>query len=75
MTGYKERIYVLHLDRRVLAGRMGLTYSTFNNKLLEFGRFTPEQDAALRKILDEAEQAQVHQAEVNTDKNLFFFQK
>jgi hypothetical protein len=75
MNGYKERIYVLHLDRRVLAGRMGLTYSTFNNKLLEFGRFTPEQDAALRKILNETEQAQAQAVEKNSEKTLSFFQK
>jgi hypothetical protein len=55
--GYKERIYSLHLDRREIAQRLGMTYSTFNNKLLAFSCFTAEQESQLRRILEEADKA------------------
>ena len=53
---YKTRIYILKLDRIELAKQLGISYSTFNQKLGNFGNFTPEQESKLRKIIDDKEQ-------------------
>jgi hypothetical protein len=66
--GYRDRIFLLRLDRRVLATRLGLKYANFNNKLCRFSDFTPEQEFLLRKTLDEAEKAQQMDGE-NTQDN------
>jgi hypothetical protein len=72
---YRSKIYALHLSRKILAQRLGLTYTSFSSRLCSFTPWGINEEYQLIKILADAEQAQVHQAEVNTDKNLFFFQK
>ncbi|MGB7569791.1 MAG: hypothetical protein WBM07_18155 [Chitinivibrionales bacterium] len=58
LTDLKKQIYRLGVDRRILAKRLGLSYSAFNSRLGEFTAFRPEEESALMKILNEAELAQ-----------------
>lgn len=52
---YRKRILLTGLDRRAIADRLRLSYSSLNNRLAGFTRWGDE-ERELRQILDEAEQ-------------------
>jgi hypothetical protein len=72
---YRPKIYTLHLSRKILAQRLGLTYTSFSSRLCSFTPWGNNEEYQLRKILDEAEQAQAQAGEKNSEKNLSFFQR
>jgi hypothetical protein len=54
---YKKRIMLLDLSRKVLAPRLKLSYAALTARLNGFTPFQPDEERALVRILDEAEQA------------------
>lgn len=73
LNDLKMRIYRLGLDRRILAKRLGISYSTLNCKLGEFTPFTDVESKELLQILDQAEKIQVEESE--SEKELKFFKR
>ncbi len=59
----KERIYLLHLNRKVLAARLSMSYSSFSHRLCGFTRFSAEQERSLLRILDDAEATQAERGQ------------
>lgn len=55
METLKDRIKRLRLDRKVLAARLRIPYSTLGAKLAGFNRFSPDQERQLITILDTCE--------------------
>ena len=55
---FKEEIYLLHLDRRIIAARMGLSYDGLSRRLGGYTSMSTVERDALRAILNEARQQQ-----------------
>jgi hypothetical protein len=72
---YRPRIYALHLSRKILAQRLGLTYTSFSSRLCSFTPWANNEEYQLIKILDQAEQAQAQAIEKNSEQTLSFFKK
>ena len=54
----REKIFILHLDRRVLAARLKISSRTLNCKLIGSTAFSTEQLAKLNEILEAADEIQ-----------------
>ena len=54
----KDWIKRLRLDRKVLASRLQMPYSTFSAKLAGFNRFSPDEEKKLVAVLQSCDDVQ-----------------
>ncbi len=71
MIDYKTRIFLLKISRKVLAGRLNLTYSALTARLNGFINWQSGEETLLNKILSDAEKVR----ESETEKSTPFFQR
>jgi hypothetical protein len=60
---YKTKMYVLKLDRKIIAARLGLSYASLTTRLNNFTPWQGDEERELQRILDQAEQGQASEAE------------
>ncbi len=52
---YKTKMYVLKLDRKIIAARLGLSYASLTTRLNNFTPWKPKEESELRKIIQQVE--------------------
>jgi hypothetical protein len=60
---YKTKMYVLKLNRKIVAARLGLSYAALNARLNNFTPWQFKEENELRKIIDQTEAGQTAEAE------------
>jgi hypothetical protein len=71
---YKTKFYLLKLSRKIMAARLSLSYSALNARLNSFTPWKPREETELRRIIEQAEQAQAA-GEKETEQSIPYFQK